>query len=145
MVTFDPDKTTELEIVTALLRGVREFGRLHGECDLEHHHHEPRTRAHAHDHEEGHEHAHDEEEDCEHDHSATSTDAGIRKELLKLVLTGGLLGYFVYKKVKGKPIAFCGNPLLDAASLVTIMSGYKIFRHGVGPDPKTRTSRRTTL
>ncbi len=125
LVTFSPDKVSELDVVTALLRGVREFARIHGECDLEHHHHD--VHEHEHDHA-----AHgDEEEDCDHDHSATSTDAGIRKELLKLVLTGGLLGYFVFKKVKGKPILFYGNPLLDAASLVTIVSGYKIFRQGV--------------
>jgi cation-transporting P-type ATPase C len=47
------------------------------------------------------------------------------------VVTGGVLGYFVYKKVKGKPIAFANNPLLNVASLVTIASGYSIFKAGV--------------
>jgi heavy metal translocating P-type ATPase len=142
LITFDPTKTNEVDVTTALLKGVKEFARLHGECDLEHHHHETardrEKQAHAHDHDHGdgdpHEHdhkGHGEDDDCDHDHSATSTDAGIRKELLKLLATGGLLGYFAYKKIKGKPIAFDGNPLLDVASLVTIASGYSIFRQGV--------------
>jgi cation-transporting P-type ATPase C len=133
LIIFDSTHVSEVEITTAVLKGIKEFARLHGECDLEHHHHEKKHRKssngvndhadHGHDGEEG--------EDCDHDHSATSTDAGIRKELLKLIVTGGVLGYFVYKKVKGKPIAFAGNPLLNVASLVTIASGYQIFKAGV--------------
>lgn len=142
LVTFAPGLISELQVITALLRGVREFARIHGDCDLEHHHHE--TRSHAHDHE-GHEHEHSDEDDCDHDHSATSTDAGIRKELLKLAVSGGVLGYFVYKKVKGKRIAFYGNPLLDVASLVTIASGYKIFRDGVGTVQKHKKPTDDTL
>lgn len=135
LVTFSPHQVSELEVVTSLLKGVREFARLHGECDLEHHHHEAHER----------EHDHDGDEDCDHDHSATSTDAGIRKELLKLAVTGGVLGYFVYKKVKGKRIAFYGNPLLDLASLVTIASGYKIFRDGVSSVQKHKKPTDDTL
>jgi hypothetical protein len=82
LITFNPDQVSEVEITTAVLKGIKEFARLHGECDLEHHHHETK-RGKSND---------DEEEDCDHDHSATSTDAGIRKELLKLIVTGGVLG-----------------------------------------------------
>ena len=130
LITFDPKQASDTEITTALLQGVREFARLHGECDLDHHHHVNGTHhpSHGRDHEG---HRHDEDEECDHDHSATSTDAGIRKELLKLIATGGVLGYFVYKKMRGKTIAFYGNPLLDLASLVTIASGYSIFRAGM--------------
>jgi cation transport ATPase len=147
LVTFDPAKVGELALMTALLRGITEFARVHGECDLEHHHHESRARAsHAgHAHEPGHEHEHGAEEDCDHDHSATSTDAGIRKELLKLVLTGGALGYFVYRRVKGKPITFKGNPLLDLGSLITIASGYSIFRAGVDSVQKHKKATDDTL
>lgn len=133
LVSFDPAVSSDVEVTAALLRGVREFGRLHGECDLEHHHHDrrPRRVAHGagHDHHQGHE-AHEEEE-CDHDHSSTSTDSGIRKELLKLTATGVVLGYVVYRKLRNKPLAFAGNPLLDIASVVTILSGYPIFRAGV--------------
>jgi cation-transporting P-type ATPase C len=123
LVTYDASRTTDVAVATALLRGVREFARLHGECDLERHEHE-----HQHDH--GHS-GDEHDEDCEHDHSATATDAGIRKELFKLAVTGAVLGWFVYKKLNGKPIRIDGNPLANVASLVTIASGYRIFRAGV--------------
>ena len=129
LINFDPIKTSEIEITTALLRGIKEFARLHGECDLEHHHH-------------GHS---EHDEDCTHDHSATSTDAGIRKELLKLVATGGVLGFFVYKKLRGKSIVFAGNPLLDVAALVTIISGYSIFRAGLDSVQKQKKATDDTL
>lgn len=145
LVTYDPTKIDDHKVAVALLRGVREFARVHGECDLEHHFHE-RSRAkeatHSHDHE-GHD--HEGEEDCDHDHSALATDAGIRKELFKLAATGGLLGYFVYRKIKGRPLAFAGNPLLDVASLVTIASGYAIFRGGVDAVQKSRKPTDDTL
>ncbi len=137
LATFDPERVMEVEVVAAVFKGVKEYARTHGECDLEHHHHD-----HGHEYE-GHEHS--DEEDCDHDHSATSTDAGIRKELLKLAATGALLGYFVYRKVKGKPAAFAGNPLLDVASLVTILSGYSIFRAGVNSVQKHRKATDDTL
>jgi heavy metal translocating P-type ATPase len=137
LVIYDPKSVTSLEVATAFLRGVREYARLHGECDLEHHRHE-RSQNHSH---KGH--GHDDE--CDHDHSSTSTDAGIRKELLKLAMTGGVLGYFLYKKVKGKPIAFYGNPLLDVASIATIASGYKIFRAGVDSVQKQHKATDDTL
>ena len=82
LVVFDPTQVAEVQVVTALLRGVKEFARLHGDCDLQHHHHDNIRHVPAHGH--GHD-QHEHEEDCDHDHSATSTDAGIRKELLKLV------------------------------------------------------------
>lgn len=146
LVTFDPSQVSNVEITTAVFKGVKEFARLHGECDLEHHHHETaRSRARHENVSQDHDHDHENEEDCDHDHSATSTDAGIRKELLKLVATGGLLGYFVYKKVKGKPLAFAGNPLLDVASLVTIASGYSIFRSGVDSVQKHKKATDDTL
>jgi cation-transporting P-type ATPase C len=129
LVSYDPKHVEEHQVASALFRGVLEFARVHGECDLEHHHHE---REHTHEHHEhDNEHDEDDEEDCAHDHSALATDAGIRKELFKLVATGGLLGYFVYRKIKGKPIAFEGNPLLEVTSLLTIASGYRIFRDGI--------------
>ena len=137
LVTFDENHVDAIEVSTAVLRGVKAYGRLHGECDLEHEHHHHETPGRQ-------EHAHD-DDDCAHDHSALATDAGIRKELLKLVLTGGVLGYFVYKKLKGKPLAFYGNPLLDVASLVTIASGYSIFRAGVDSVQKHRKATDDTL
>jgi cation-transporting P-type ATPase C len=132
LVTFDPAKTSEIAVTTALLKGIKEFARLHGECDLDHHHHGAFG-------------AHEHGEKCDHDHSATATDAGIRKELLKLVATGGVLGYFVYRKLKGSPIAFAGNPLLDVAALVTVISGYSIFRAGVDSVQKQRKATDDTL
>ena len=152
LVTFDPAQAEDSDVVTALLRGVKEFVRVHGECDLEHHHHDNDRKAkkHDHKHEHGAEHVHEHEyqesdEDCDHDHSATATDAGIRKELLKLVLTGGVLGYFAYNKLKGKEIAFAGNPILNVASLVTIASGYPIFRAGVDAVQKNKKATDDTL
>jgi cation-transporting P-type ATPase C len=133
LITFDPGKISEIEVTTALLKGIKEFARLHGECDLEHHHHGS-FGGHSHD-----------GEKCDHDHSATATDAGIRKELLKLVATGGVLGYFVYRKLKGNPVAFAGNPLLDVAALVTVISGYSIFRAGVDSVQKQRKATDDTL
>ena len=133
LVSFDQNQVSDTDVVHALFRGVQEFARLHGDCDLEHHHHDnsrflPEEECHEdHDHSE---HAHD-DEDCDHDHSATSTDAGIRKELFKLIITGGVLGYFVYRKIKNKPNWFEGNPLLDSASLLTILSGYPILKAGM--------------
>lgn len=153
LVSFNPAVVTDLEVTAALLRGVREFGRLHGECDLEHHHHDHRghdrpKRDHDRSDHAGHgamdcEEKHDEE--CDHDHSATSTDAGIRKELLKLTVTGAVLGFVVYRKLKDKPIAFAGNPLLDIASVVTILSGYPIFRAGVDSIQRRKRATDDTL
>jgi len=137
LVTFDAARVASVDVVKALFNGVQEFVRIHGECNLEHHHHSTAKKQDHHD--------HGEEGDCDHDHSPTSTDAGIRKELLKLVATGAVLGYFVYKKVKGKPIAFAGNPLLNVASLVTIASGYGIFRAGVSSVQKQKKATDDTL
>lgn len=143
LVTFNPARVNEIEVTTALMRGIKEFARRHGDCDMDHHHHD--AKANKHQHHAGCSHDHGGHGDCEHDHSATATDAGIRKELLKLALTGGVLGYFVYKKVKGRPIAFAGNPLLDVASLVTIASGYSIFRAGVDSVQKQKKATDDTL
>lgn len=139
LVVFDPNKTSDIAVATAVLKGIKEFARLHGECDLDHHHHGPFRGESAHA---GHGHG---DEDCDHDHSATATDAGIRKELLKLVGTGGVLGYFVYRKLRGNQIAFAGNPLLDVASLVTIISGFSIFRAGVDSVQKQKKATDDTL
>jgi len=149
LVTFDPAKVGDFEVTTALMRGIKEFARRHGDCDMDHHHHDGKARKHAHHANCGHSHGGEggggDHGDCEHDHSATATDAGIRKELLKLAVTGGVLGYFVYKKIQGRPIAFAGNPLLDVASLVTIASGYPIFRAGVDSVQKNRKPTDDTL
>lgn len=116
LVTFDPKAVTEVEITVALLKGVREFARMHGDCDLAHHFHSRRGKN---------EHSH--EEECDHEHPVT--DAGIRKELFKLVATGGALGYFLYKRVKN-PIVAPESPL-SLATFITIASGYPIFRDGM--------------
>ena len=127
LVLFDEKLCQPAQVAQAVLGAVREFARVHGECDLDHHHHHERA------------------EDCDHDHSAMATDAGIRKELLKITATGALLGYFVYRKVKGKPMRFAGNPLLDVTSLITIASGYSIFRDGVDSLQKNRRATDDTL
>src|SRR5579885_1672448 len=63
LVTFDPKEASELQVATAVLRGVKGFARLHGECDLEHHHHEKRRPAHS---ETGKTHSHGHgQEDCD--------------------------------------------------------------------------------
>src|SRR5688572_11543459 len=78
LVFYDVQKANALDISMAILRGVREFARIHGECDLSHHFHERRRKAaqekHDHDHaHEGHDHKHKDDahagEDCDHDHS----------------------------------------------------------------------------
>jgi cation-transporting P-type ATPase C len=135
LVTYDASQVSDVTIAQAMLQGVREFIRVHGECDLENHERQ-------HEEELAHVHSGD---DCDHDHSATSTDAGIRKELFKLTLTGGVLGYFVYRKISGKRTLFEGNPLLDVASLVTIISGYTIFRDGMKAVQKNKKATDDTL
>ena len=136
LVTYDQKEASDVSVAQAVLRGITEFVKVHGNCDLENHEvfHEAKEHKHAHP-----------DDDCDHDHSATSTDAGIRKELLKLTLTGGVLGYFVYRKVRGKPNLFEGNPLLDVASLVTIFSGYTIFRDGLKAVQKNKKPTDDTL
>ena len=133
LILFDLNFTSELNVTTALFKGIKEYARVHGECDLDHHHHER-----AHHHAPG-------EEKCDHDHSATATDAGIRKELLKLSITGIVLGYVVYRKLNGKSVIFAGNPLLDVAGLVTIFSGYSIFRAGMESVQKNHKATDDTL
>lgn len=130
LITYDATKISEFNIVKALFNGIREFARIHGECDLLHHHHEPRKKDH---------------EDCDHDHAATTTDSGIRKELFKLVLTGGALGYLVYRKFSGKPSPLQANSLGDLASIVTILSGYPIFRAGFNAVRKNQKATDDTL
>jgi hypothetical protein len=44
LVTFDVSKHDVVAVAAAVLRGVGEFARLHGYCDLAHHHHEPASR-----------------------------------------------------------------------------------------------------
>ncbi len=134
LVTYESAKVDEVQVTVAMLAGVREFARIHGECDLDHHHHERRRKAaefHGiHEHDDA-DHHHDGEEDCDHDHSSQISDAGIRKEFLKLGITGVALGYFLYKRLK-TPInltAAASSPL-SLAAFVTIASGYPIFRDG---------------
>lgn len=119
LVTYDAKHCSEIDVVVALFRGIREFARIHGECDLNHHHHSLSQKQ-----------THDHHDECAHDHTATSTDAGIRKEVMKLALTGGALFYLVYRKLSGKSDLLASNPLGDLASLITILSGYPIFRAG---------------
>jgi hypothetical protein len=73
LVTFDVSKHDVVAVAAAVLRGVGEFARLHGYCDLAHHHHEPASRktrqaqakgghaagAHGHEHDHEHDHGHD--------------------------------------------------------------------------------------
>ena len=125
LVTFDPAQTTELRVMESLLGGVMEYARLHGECALENHTHEVHNHHHHHEEEES-----CPEEHCDHDHSAMASDAGIRKELLKLVITGGALGYFLYKRVQGKPALASGQGFMDMKALLTVAAGYPIFRSG---------------
>jgi heavy metal translocating P-type ATPase len=116
LVSYDPMQASELVIAQALFRGIKEFARLHGECDMHHHHHENTRHAHA--------------KDCAHDHASTATDSGIRKELFKLLLTGGTLGFLVFRKFNQKTTILQANSLGDLASFITILSGYPIFRAG---------------
>lgn len=134
LVTYDAAHIAELDVVIALFQGIREFARIHGECDLDHHHHFKAGQE---------EHVH--EEDCAHDHAATSTDSGIRKELLKLALTGGALGFMVWRKVTGHASLLPVNPLGDMASLITIASGYPIFRAGLSSVSKQKKATDDTL
>ena len=63
---------------------------------------------------------------------------GSEKSYLTPTLTGGTLAYLVYRKLQGKPNTFAGNPLLDVASLITIFSGYPIFRAGMSSVQKQK-------
>ena len=144
LVTFDANEVSEFEVVSALFRGIKELARLHGECDLKHHHHKnskinSKKTDHAHDHE----HAH--EDNCDHDHSALATDAGIRKELFKLIFTGGVLAALVYRRLNGSASIFKEDAVLNLASLVTILSGYPIFRAGFDSVKKQKKATDDTL
>jgi len=121
LVTFDPARAEALTVATALLRGIEAFATNHGECDLNHHHHDARGSSQG----------HGADEDCDHDHSAIATDAGIRKELFKLTATGAVLAYFVYKKLRGAPMRLAFGPISDVKAILTIATGYPIFRSGV--------------
>ena len=125
LVAFDPSQVSDLIVMEALLRGVMEYARLHGECAIENHSHDAHKHHHQHEEEEA-----CPEEHCDHDHSAMASDAGIRKELLKLTLTGGVLGYFLYKRIQGKTPFVSGEGFWDIKALLTIAAGYPIFRSG---------------
>ncbi|MBK7772740.1 MAG: cation-translocating P-type ATPase [Sandaracinaceae bacterium] len=94
LVTFDVSKHDVVAVAAAVLRGVGEFARLHGYCDLAHHHHEPASRKtrqaqakgghaagahgheHDHEHDHGHGHGHGHGHEHEHDHEDSCTDEG---------------------------------------------------------------------
>ncbi len=134
LITFDADRVSEVEITLALLRGIREFARIHGDCDLTHHFHSRNGKSNSHDH----------DEECDHEHAVT--DEGIRKELFKLVATGAALGFFVYKRVK-TPAGAAANsgPMLNLAALITVLSGYPIFRDGYNSVRKNKKATDDTL
>src|SRR5262249_1997176 len=89
-------------------------------------------------------------EECDHDHSHQVTDAGIRKELLKLGATGIVLGYILYRKIKSPP-RLVPNSVMDAnspvslASFITILSGYPIFRDGFNAVQKEKKATDDTV
>ncbi len=60
LVTYDEGRVPEVEVAQALLRGIQEFVRVHGMCDLENHerNHEKEKHKHAHA-----------GDDCDHDHT----------------------------------------------------------------------------
>lgn len=131
LVTYDPLRGDPTLVAESILRGVREFHRVHGECDLTDHRHAlfgPSARRHsAHA-----EHDHDADDDHGHGHEhdpMLASDEGVRKETVKLALSGGLLGYFVYRKLALPTASAAGAwPLLGA--ITTIVSGYPILRAG---------------
>ena len=119
LVLFD-EKLTQLENVTVgVLKAVKEFARIHGECEVGENHPASHHYGHSHDHDK-----------CGHDHSHLATEAAIKKEIVKLGLTGTALAYFLIKRVRlgaGIPVP----PALTAgAAVLTILKGYPIFKDG---------------
>ncbi len=126
LVTYHPERTSPAAVAESLLRGVKEFHRIHGECDLTDHRHAIfagiKRTVDEHEHEE-HDHGH------EHDPHLGS-DEGVRKETVKLGIAGALLGWFVYRKLKAPARPLNASPLSDLAAIVTIVTGYPILRAG---------------
>ncbi|MCU1277939.1 MAG: Lead, cadmium, zinc and mercury transporting ATPase [bacterium] len=128
LVTYHPERTSPAAIAESLLRGVKEFHRIHGECDLTDHRHAifagmKRTLVDAHEEHDDHGHGH------EHDPHLGS-DEGVRKEAVKLSIAGALLGWFVYRKLRAPSRPLNASPLSDLAALVTVVTGYPILRAG---------------
>ncbi len=127
LVTYHPERTTPTEVAESLFRGVKEFHRIHGECDMADHRHAIFGAAMqaAHDHAEHDDHGHGHEHDPQ-----LGSDEGVRKEAVKLTIAGALLAWFVYRKLKAPPRASNASPLSDLAALVTVVTGYPILRAG---------------
>jgi manganese/zinc-transporting P-type ATPase C len=128
LVTYHPERTRPDEVAESLLRGVKEFHRIHGECDLRDHRHAIFAGARRAQHEE---HEHEAHDHHGHEHDPhLGTDEGVRKEAVKLTIAGALLGYFVYRKLKAPARPASASPLTDLAALVTVITGYPILRAG---------------
>lgn len=130
LVSYDPKRRGPREVAEALCRGVKEFARVHGECDLGDHRHAVAGRvaavsepAHA-PHQEPGGHAHDHD-----DHEHLASDEGVRKETLKLAAVGAVLAWLVWRRVRGVA-RLGGGPLTDLGMLMTVMTGYPIFKSG---------------
>ncbi len=132
LVFYHPAQVDRVEVGEAVCRGVKEFWRVHGECDLRDHRHAIGGVVHdAHDHGHGHDHAHDlEHGDQEgHGHHHLGSDEGVRKETLRLGAVGSVLAWLVSRRLRGIPVV-SGGPLTDLGMLLTIVSGYPIFKSG---------------
>jgi len=134
LVFYDPAQVDKIEVAEAICRGVKEFSRVHGECDLSDHRHSLAghlteraaiEQAHEHEDHEGHGHG-----DDGHGHRHFGTDEGVRKETLRLGAVGVVLGWLVSRRLRGVSVFGRGGPLTDLGMLLTIVSGYPIFKSG---------------
>jgi cation-transporting P-type ATPase C len=142
LVFYDRERASPPEVAEAVCRGVKEFLRVHGECDLGNHRHEVGGRAravegqdrgeHGHEHHD-HGHAHEDADDGAHgghDHPHLASDEAVRKEMLKLGALGVALGWLVWRRLGGASRPGAGGPLTDLGMLLTVASGYPIFKAG---------------
>jgi heavy metal translocating P-type ATPase len=119
LISFDPTETSTEKVSIGVLKAVKEFARIHGECDVGESHPAAHHYGHSHDHDK-----------CGHDHSHLATEAAIKKEIFKLGLTGSALVYFLVKRVRlgaGLPVP---PAITLAASILTVLKGYPIFKDG---------------
>ncbi|WP_394828790.1 heavy metal translocating P-type ATPase [Pendulispora albinea] len=139
LVFYNPSRADKVEVAEAICRGVREFWRVHGECDLGDHRHAIAGHIHdgnghdpAHDAHRDHGHAHDHDDEHGHAHPHLGSDEGVRKETLRLSAVGAVLAWLVSRRLRGVPVLGSGRggPLTDLGMLLTIVSGYPIFKSG---------------
>ncbi|WP_394839642.1 cation-translocating P-type ATPase [Pendulispora rubella] len=137
LVFYDPDQVKPVDVAEAICRGVKDFARVHGECDLRDHRHEiagihrDANGEHSHHHHHHDDHAgHDHHDDHGHDHQHLGSDEAVRKETLRLGAVGAVLGWLVSRRLRGVPVLGSGGPLTDLAMLLTVVSGYPIFKSG---------------